>query len=147
MCKATSVLLIWLCLSIEPLLGQSANAGIPFQQNSSLSLPAGSGISFIFYDVPVGKRLVIDYVSAWADVAIGEQLRFQIQTSVEGNLVDYRLVHSTMNNGNGSTSLVANQAMRICADGGTRVVLQIFRDQPLSSSKAGFAFAGTLVGM
>lgn len=147
MIKVATVVLIWACLSTQLLLGQTASTGIAFQQSNSLSLPSGSGFSFIFYDVPAGKRLVIDYVSAWADLTLGERLRFQIQTTVDANTVDYRLVYSASDNSDGSTSLVANQAMRICADGGTRVILQVFRDKPLSSGKAGFAISGTLVGM
>lgn len=147
MSKIALAAFTWLCLSFQVLFGQSATPAIPFQQSSSLNLPAGSGVSFIFFDVPVGKRLVIDYVSAWADVGIGEQLRFQIQTTVDTNTVDYRLVPSAVNSADGSMSLVANQALRIYADGGTRVILQIFRDKPLSMSKAGFAFSGTLAEM
>lgn len=145
--KTVLIAASWLFLSACILPGQTATSGMPFQQNNSLNLAVGSGVSFIFYDVPVGKRLVLDYVSAWADVSAGERLRFVIQTTVGSNSVDYRLVPSSIDNGDGTVSLTANQSMRICADGGTRVVLQIFRDKPNSSSKAGFAFSGSLVAM
>ncbi len=122
----------------------STSVEVPFQLALSTHIAPGSTVAFQFYEVPAGKQLIIDFVSAWADVGVGEQAYMIIQTSVRGAVVDYRLSHSSVDNGNFTQQLVANQLLRICADGGTRVVVQLFRVRTGTLGTMLFALSGRL---
>ncbi len=48
MSNRTVLVFAWLFLSTHRLLGQATATGVPFQQNNSLNLAAGSGVSSFF---------------------------------------------------------------------------------------------------
>ncbi|HLY57379.1 MAG TPA: hypothetical protein VKS60_17585 [Stellaceae bacterium] len=74
----------------------------------------------VFYNVPAGQRLVIEYYSAQAQDLTGGAVGLTLSTSVNGSFISYIIFV------NQATTDAVNQQTRIYADPGTSVEAFVF---------------------
>ncbi|HVF87004.1 MAG TPA: hypothetical protein VM866_05410 [Pyrinomonadaceae bacterium] len=82
----------------------------------------GNGCQTTLYTVPAGKRFVIEYVSMFAEMPVGEVAFCRLDTFIEGRLVRHRLsmtAPAAAFDINPGASL--GQQVRLYADAGTTV--------------------------
>ena len=111
---------------------------LPF---NATSLPCGNN-----YTVPVGKRLVIEEVSAYAQLTAGERDIFTLTTSVGPDTTLSHLIPARHYDG-AVTFAVGGRTAKIYADGGTTVQILIDRHAGpggLSIGAAGITLVGRL---
>jgi hypothetical protein len=67
------------------------HGGSPIQESHSENCPspATSQCRVDIYTVPPGKLLIIEYVSARSDAAVGDRVSLVVQTQVNGSLVQH----------------------------------------------------------
>ena len=98
-----------------------------------------NGQNAVYFNVPPGKRLVIEYYSAQAQDLSGGAAGLTIGTTANGNFVSYIVyVNKTDTN-------AVNQITRIYADPGTVVQAFAFNAGGASSCGATINFSGHLV--
>lgn len=133
-------------LMLRPAQAQNP-ADTAFQQAFSLDVPDSSGFAFVTYTVPHGKRLVIRYLAAWANVSAGQRFTSTVQTTLLGAAADFPQVYVTQSNGDGTDQLVSNQTVTIQSDGDSLVYFQIFRRVANGPIHATFVVSGDLIPM
>jgi len=133
------------------LLSAPASAQTPgdtaFQQSFRLDVPDASGFSFMTFEVPAGKRLVIRYLAVSADLPSGQRFTSGVQAMLRGVAADFPQAYTIQPNGDGTDSVVSNQPVTIQADGGTTIYFQVFRRIPRGAIRVFFAVSGDLVAM
>ena len=121
----------------------------PFQISLPLSLPNGTGGQNAAFQVPAGKRLVIEYVSGDALMPTGQKCLFSIFTSLAGQATGTQHVLETVALGKfGATDQFRTaQVVRLYADPGTNVTLRADRDLATGTATARMSLAGQLVAV
>ena len=121
----------------------------PFQTSVTLSLPNGTGGQNAAFQVPAGKRLVIEYVSGDAFMPTGQKCLFSIFTSLAGQATGTQHVLETVALGKfGATDQFRTaQVVRLFADPGTTVMLRADRDLATGTATARMSLSGQLVAV
>lgn len=114
----------------------------PFQKGIAVTIPAGTGFESAFFQVPAGKRLVIEYVS---NDGSSSPLQMRIATVVASEEVVHRFVTTRLENGIYSPIFVMSQQTRLYADPGTYVTVVLMTPGNQSASLFGVAISGYLV--
>jgi hypothetical protein len=141
----------------DPVRVRSVNDALqPIAVTAFCTSQASIGCSpSVFYQVPAGKRLVIEYASFRVCVLPGQATGMSIRTTVGGNLVTHYLDSAPASAGPGSFNLACNagastfaqrgQQVRLYADAGTFVGVEGDRDSPVGSAAFTLAISGYLV--
>lgn len=121
----------------------------PFQASFEINLPVGTGGQNAGFQVPAGKRLVIEYVSGDALMPTGQKCLFSIFTSLAGQPTGTRhlLETTTLGQFGASVSFRASQVVRLYADPGTTVMLRADRDVATGTAVARMSLSGHLVAV
>jgi hypothetical protein len=82
-----------------------------------MSISTGASGGFSSVPVPVGKRLIVEYVSLSGTVPTGQKLSAALQTTVGDSTAIYSIVTGIDETSEGLDKLVANQMMRVYAEG------------------------------
>ncbi len=106
----------------------------PFQQNVSVSIPAGSLSNTVSFSVPSGFRLVIEYVSGSVRVSDKELVRVNVATSVSGTTVNHTIANNVYRRDfeapTGDDLIVTYaQSLKLYADPGSTVVVTATRSE------------------
>jgi len=109
----------------------------PFSQRLDITLSNGFGSGT--FTVPVGQRLVIDYISADIGVAVGGTVLFDVATYLNGNEVEAHLPVAPNGVILGQQVYSVSQMTRIYADSGSIVTIAILG--------ANTASGGSIVGV
>lgn len=119
-------------------------ASQPFHESISFDLPEGfTEVNMPITTVPVGKRLVIEYISAKATLPAGQKLRnLAIRTSLNGNLVYHYLVQTPTGIFN---EYVTGQQVRLYADPNTLPHLSATRNTGDGTTAVRVSISGYLV--
>ena len=122
---------------------QPFQIGFPFTMN-----PATIQV-FQSFTVPVGKRLVIEYVSMGSgSVPVGQHLFIILLTTV-GGVGAFHYVAVTPQGSlpppNAADTFVASQPMRVYADPGTTVNIQMQRESGVGACEPNLTVSGYLV--
>jgi hypothetical protein len=109
----------------------------------------------VFYQVPAGKRLVIEYASFQACVLPGQATGMRITTEVGGELATHDIDSAPASAGPGSPAWACNtgassfaargQQVRLYADPGTFVGVEGSRDSNIGNVSFRMAISGYLV--
>ena len=121
----------------------------PFQTSVEISMPNGTGGQNAGFQVPAGKRLVIEYVSGDASMPTGQKCLFSIFTSLAGQTTGTRHVLETAALGKlGATDhFQTAQVVRLYADPGTAVTLRADRDLATGTATARMSLSGHLIAV
>ena len=107
-----------LLLAAPLMMAQSATAPkTPFQQQVTMSISTGAAGGFSSVPVPVGKRLIVEYVSLSGTVPAGQKLSAALQTTVGDSTAIYSIVTGIDETADGADKLAANQMMKVYAEG------------------------------
>lgn len=117
----------------------------PFSQNLTLTLPQGQQLGLIGFQVPDGKRLVIEFISANSEVPAGEKDVFLIQALANSIGYTHYLTATYQANFSGFDSFVISQPIRMCADPSTTVRFQLVRSAATDNGGFTFNVSGYLV--
>ena len=106
----------------------------PFQQNVSVSIPAGSLSGSVSFAVPAGFRLVVEYVSGSVRVSDKELVRVNIATSVSGTSVSHTIANNVYRRDFeapvGDDFIVSyGQSLKLYADPGSTVSVTATRSE------------------
>jgi hypothetical protein len=82
-----------------------------------MSISTGAAGGFSSVPVPVGKRMIVEYVSLSGTVPAGQKLSAGLQTTVGDSTAIYSIVTGVDETSDGLDKLVANQMMRVYAEG------------------------------
>jgi len=115
----------------------------PFQQSVSLNLGNDEPFAIGFIFVPAGKRLVIEYASADAQMASDQRVKISIRTTLNIFPKIHFLVMHYQGTFSGFDTLVAGQEVRLYADPGTSVAVQVVR---LATSGSGLTATVAISG-
>lgn len=79
----------------------------PFQVRLTINVAPGDNGANVFLDVPAGKRLVIEYASAYGDAPAGQVLTFSVGTMIPGetNFTEHDLP-ATQQDAVGNTDMI-----------------------------------------
>jgi hypothetical protein len=110
------------------LAGQTALT-VPFQQHVSVTAAIGAGGTFGTVSVPLGYRLVIEYVSASGSAPTGEKVMLSVQTTVNGDTATYYIPTQVQVSAEGRDTFIGNQMMKIYAES-PQVYVQCLRVKP-----------------
>ena len=89
----------------------------PFQAKARILLADGACCDNAFVPVPAGKRLVIEYVSAWGFGNGSQSFSYEVGVPLDGTTITHYLpVAQQIDDGN--SVAIAGQAVRLYADGG-----------------------------
>lgn len=121
----------------------------PFQMGFPFTMNSGTQQVFQSFTVPAGKRLVIEYVSMGSgSVPVGQHL-FIIITTTVGAVGAFHFVAVTPQGSipppNAADTFVASQPMRVYADPGTTVTIQMQRDSADGACGPNLTVSGYLV--
>lgn len=120
-------------------------AAQPYQDSVSVEIPNGEGFeSGALSIVPAGKRLVVEYVTAEANMDGNQMVKVSL---VVGN-VRYNLLmipQGTFGIGVHRSFLVASEPVRIYVDGGTSVGVAAERNAFIGGALVTFSISGHLV--
>src|SRR5450432_320100 len=94
-----------------------APARVPFQQQVVISIANGGPGGFSPVSIPDGQRLIVEYVSLAGSAPAGQKLSVSIQTTVANATAAYSVVIQVQESADGTDKLVANQMMKIYAEG------------------------------
>jgi hypothetical protein len=121
----------------------------PFQTSVDLNLPVGAGGQNASFQVPAGKRLVIEYVSGEAFMPTGQKCLFSIFTSLAGQSTPTRHLLETVSFGKfGAPDYFRTaQVVRLYADPGTGVMLRADRDLTTGTATARMSLSGKLIAV
>jgi hypothetical protein len=117
--KSAALRSLTLVLLAAPFLAAQtvAPARVPFQQQVVLSIDNGGTGGFSPVSIPAGQRLIVEYVSLSGSVPAGQKLSVSIQTTVSNATAAYSVVTQVQESVDGTDKLVANQMMKIYAEG------------------------------
>jgi hypothetical protein len=121
----------------------------PFQATFSVNMPANTEGQNAGYNVPAGKRLIIEFVSFEAFVPTGQKASFSIfvQHQGEPNAIQHYL-ECIPNGGSGGQDLfLCGRMVRLYADPGTQVMLRTDRNAPTGTATARMTFSGYTVSV
>ena len=116
--------------------------------NPGSSTPAGNTCESTIFDVPSGKRLVIEYASMQLEfITIGKLMSLDITTTLGGNPVSHSFPLSSPAVGAAGGGGLARlgQQVRIYADPGTAVMVTGVRTELTGTSFCRFTISGYLV--
>jgi hypothetical protein len=116
--------------------------------SAELSLPDGTFGDAIFYDVPAGKRLVIEYLSGQVSLPTGQKLgTLTVFLTVGTNRVrhDFPLTHQLTHAGAGKDFFVSSSLTRLYADPGSTIQLSVVRNLNTGAADGVVSFSGHLV--
>lgn len=122
----------------------------PIQAQSAFAIAAGnSGTRVTMFTVPKGKELVIEYLACSATVPAGQTVFPNVQTTGGGVFAGFGFLPVEQPNafpsGSGVALLVFSQQVRIFADPGTTVALEVENSSSQQSGENGAcSFAGQL---
>jgi hypothetical protein len=124
----------------------------PVHFNATVTFPAGAQFANVIspFVVPANKRLVIELIAGEIFVPTGQLLRVHIITTSNGSIgPNHALNFSTKVPFTGSQDIyTATLPVRLYADPGTTIHLQVQRDSTTGSSgTAEIAFSGYLVNL
>jgi hypothetical protein len=94
-----------------------APARVPFQTQVALSIDNGGPGGFSPVSIPAGQRLIVEYVSLTGSVPAGQKLSVSIQTTVSSATAAFSVPIQVQESVDGIDKLVANQMMKIYAEG------------------------------
>lgn len=120
---------------------------LPFQASATGAFGIGSVSGSGLIAVPAGKRLFIEYASAFVTLPSGQNLhQISISTTVGGGTVQHYLTRGF--NGphfSGTDDVFASgQEIRLSADGGTAVVFSLARSSAAASGTLAVTVSGYL---
>jgi hypothetical protein len=146
---------LWKCVGISAIacgtiawsaIGADAVAR-PFQRE--VSIPLGPRQNTATFHVPEGRQLVIEYVSASANLPFGQDLLVWIETTVNGETATHSLVPSWANwrrvTAPDHDIIRLRQQLRLYADGGTKVAVSAERSGNWGAGSAKVTVSGVLV--
>lgn len=119
----------------------------PFQRGFYIEVPAGGSTAGTEFEVPAGKRLVLEWVGGSTRVSGWENVRLVLSTTASGATVG----HDVATNGyrrdfagsspplNPDLQVRFGQVVKLYADPGTSVVVQALRSETLEITPTGFA--------
>jgi hypothetical protein len=121
----------------------------PFQFTAEIKIPNGTGGQNGGFQVPAGKRLVIEYASGEAFAPTGQKCLFSVLTSLAGQPVSTRhyLESTPLGKFGAQDYFRAGQVVRLYADPGTVVTLRIDRDLATGDALARMSISGELVAV
>jgi len=120
----------------------------PFQTTLEIKMPGGTGGSNGAFQVPNGKRLVIEYVSGEAFMPAGQKCLFSVFTSLAGQPSIRHYLESTALGKFGAPDYFrAGQVVCLYADQGTTVTLRADRDITTGEAVARMSLSGKLVAV
>lgn len=132
----------------KPVLTQNVNDGVtPFHQSVSGSFANGSISGSGIIAVPSGKRLVIEFASAFVNVPPGQNV-FQIglSTEIKGERVQHFLSRDAQGpHAGGADTFTASQSLRLYADGDTSVIFSLARSSGAGSGGFAVTVSGYLI--
>jgi hypothetical protein len=102
----------------------------PFQDKKRMVLPDGQCCGNAFVDVPAGKRLVIEYASAWGFANGSQSFMYEVGSVVNGetSFTKNHFLPVAQQIQDGNTVAIAGQQVRVYADQGAgRVMLRAGR--------------------
>ena len=101
------------------------------------------------YEVPAGKRLVIEYVSFRALIPVGQVAELEISTVVSGQTGLYLLpmTQPSVNTSGGIPRTSVAQQVRLYADPGTKVRFEGMRNSDTGPQAYFYSFSGYLVNV
>ena len=125
----------------------AAPAKQPFQREFFIEVPSGAFSASATFTVPVGKRLVIEFVGGTTRLSDWELVRLTLRTTAGGETAGHELAPTTYRRGFEGSDPAVNpdlvigfsQLVRIYADPGTNVHLTFLRTENREISPAGLA--------
>jgi hypothetical protein len=120
----------------------------PFQIQLPVPIAAGTNAPNAVFQVPAGKRLVIEYVSAMGNVPVGQRVQFvNVNTFSSGSLVFHYLRATEMGTSSATPGVgyIASEAVRFYADPGTQVRVAVNRNDGAGTGTFTIAVSGYLV--
>ncbi len=125
----------------KPALVQTVNgpASKAFQARVTLNVADGVGGANGFVTIPAGKRLVIEYASAWAQAPSGQIVNFSIQTMFNGDTAfTPHYLPAVQQNADVITQLfIAGSPVRLYADA-PQVLLRVDRGSNVTGPVTAF---------
>jgi hypothetical protein len=118
----------------------------PFQAGSTGRVWGPGRHPSVIAKVPEGKRLVIEYVSAWL-TDIGEDEFLEISTVLDGKPLRHMVPIARKQEAAGFTQHIAGQQVRLYADPGTEVIAAVHRDGLRDGVEISVAISGHLVNL
>jgi hypothetical protein len=117
----------------------------PLQAADECQAPS-SGCGGTIYTVPLGKRLVIEYVSMTASIPVGEVAELRVQTTAGGaGIVHYLPLTAPAVLFNGFGRVSTGQQLRLYVDPGDSVNLEAIRSDSAGDGFFRFSLSGYLV--
>jgi hypothetical protein len=104
-----------------------------------------TSVSVIMYNVPAGKRLVIENVFAHMRVLAGAFVTMSVRTTVGGNTAGAEILMAPQGTFGRESHFAGNQNMRLYADPNTSVTISYARSVTDATGKLTFGFSGYLV--
>ncbi len=135
--------------AVEAMLVKDADhpARQPFQAESRRRVFGFGRFSSVLARVPDGKRLVIEYVSAWITNYGSADAVFEIHTVQDGNSVRHMIPLPPPFTSGFETNYVAGQPVRLYADPGTEVAAAVSLDGFREATDISVALSGHLVNL
>lgn len=125
-----TVVTIAICLLLTPLYTLAAppvenvDENKPFQWSDIVDFDPMQSGGYVFFTVPAGKRLVIEYVTGNVGIDTGDVVAFYISTTVNGVLTKHWLLPTAVGPAGGfAKSYIANQSLILYADAETVVTI------------------------
>jgi len=119
-----------------------------YQEGFELQLPDGTQGENGGFNVPAGKRLVIDYVSASGFAPAGQHMIFSVFTNVNSVLAKKHFIAASQQSEFGASAMfTASQETRIYADPGTLVMVRAERDGATGAARAFITVSAHLVDL
>jgi hypothetical protein len=106
---------------------------------------AATSVSTNIYNVPAGKRLVIENVFAHMRVLAGAFVTMSVRTTVGGNSAGAEILLAPQGTFGRESHFAGNQNMRLYADPNTTVTISYARSVTDTTGKVTFGFSGYLV--
>ena len=115
--KSAGLRSLTLVLLAAPFLAAQTPARVPFQQQVVLSIDNAGPGGFSPVSIPAGQRLIVEYVSLTGSAPAGQKMSVSIQTTVSNATAAYSVPIQLQETVDGTDKLVANQMMKIYAEG------------------------------
>lgn len=121
----------------------------PFQARATANIAPGDSGTNAFVTIPSGKRLVIQYASAYGDAPSGQVLTFSVQTEIPGetNYTEHDVPAAQQNANGGTEIFVAGSPVELYADS-PQVLLRVDRNGATTGTVyASISISGYLVDL